>query len=262
MLKLSIKKQLNIHVIGAGGTGGYAIEYLTRLFAGTKNRIHAWDGDTIEIKNLKRQNFNFDEVDVNKATAIINRLNQSIYQPPVLEDHPTYITSKEEFAMDLLLDTDDDESLIIVLAVDNINTRKLINDAVMNDLRDADMPVIILDSGNDDQGGQVVLYTNYEVSYTPAMSLPIKSNLGTMLQIFPELATINDDNPGLVMNCAENAESQPQAMMCNVRNGEILAGIVYQLYNDQQISANLWRSINGTQATTSTFTGFLDEKEG
>lgn len=262
MLTVKTKEKLNIHVIGAGGTGGYAVEYLTRLFAGTKNRIHVWDGDMVEIKNLKRQNFSFDDVDKNKATALVDRLNKMVHSAPTLIDHPAYITDKDEFAMDLAMDTESDESLVIVLAVDNIATRKMINEVAMDMLKEAMVPVIMLDSGNDDQGGQVVLYTNYETTYTPALSQPIKGQLPTMLQIFPELATISDDNPGLVMDCAENAEHKPQAMMCNVRNGEVLAGIVYQIYNDQQIPSNMWRSLNSTQATTSTFTGFTDKKEG
>lgn len=36
MLNMPLKKKLNIHVIGAGGTGGYCIEFLTRLLAGNK----------------------------------------------------------------------------------------------------------------------------------------------------------------------------------------------------------------------------------
>lgn len=36
MLQIPVRDNLNIHVIGAGGTGGYAIENIARLFAGNK----------------------------------------------------------------------------------------------------------------------------------------------------------------------------------------------------------------------------------
>ena len=45
---------------------------------------------------------------------------------------------------------------------------------------------------------------------------------------YPEIDVIkdiHDENPGLVQNCAEESESKPQAMMANVRNGELLASI-------------------------------------
>ena len=100
--------------------------------------------------------------------------------------------------------------MVLVLAVDNIATRKMVNKLIMEDLVEMEIPTLAFDSGNDNQGGQVVLYANAPVTHTPPMGTPEKGMLPTMLQMFPELATIEDDNPGLVMDCAENAESEPQ----------------------------------------------------
>lgn len=257
MLTLATKEKLNIHVIGTGGTGGYAIEYLTRLLAGGDHTIHMYDGDVVEPKNLKRQNFTADELDKNKATALKDRLMKNILQAPELVDHPAYITDKDEFLADVITTLEDDETLVVVLAVDNIATRKLINEVVLNDLVEIQTPAIVLDSGNDNQGGQVVLYANAPITHTEPLKENTKGMLPTMLQIFPKLDTIIDTNPGLVMNCADNAESQPQAMMCNVRNGELLAHIIFQAYESHKAPGNLWRSDILTGNTTNTFTGFV-----
>ena len=56
-VKIPVNKRLNIHLIGSGGTGGYALACLCRLLAGGDHTIHVYDGDRVETKNLKRQNF-------------------------------------------------------------------------------------------------------------------------------------------------------------------------------------------------------------
>ena len=50
-LKIPINKKLNIHLVGAGGTGGYALACLARLLAGGDHTIHVYDGDLVEKKS-------------------------------------------------------------------------------------------------------------------------------------------------------------------------------------------------------------------
>ena len=261
MLKIKTKNKLNIHVVGAGGTGGYAIEYLTRLLAGGDHTLHIYDGDCVEPKNLLRQNFVSDDLDINKSLALSHRMTRLVDNPPTIVAHPYYITDKDEFLIDVLSSFDDqDESLVILMALDNIASRKTMNEIIFDDFQYMDIPVIVLDSGNDNQGGQVNLYTNYDIAYE-TMFKSSNGILPTMLQFYPELDTIKDDNPGLVQNCADNTMSQPQAMMCNVRNGELLANIIYTIYTHQSINANAWKSDILTGNTSSKFTGFYNSKE-
>lgn len=256
MLNMPLKNKLNIHVIGAGGTGGYCVEYLARLLAGGEHKIHVYDGDMVEVKNLKRQNFHKDDVDLNKAEALCKRLSAQILDAPELIPYPGYITDAETFYADILISLEPDESLILVLAVDNVATRKLVNTVVFGNLIQSKTLTVVLDSGNDDQGGQVVLYANGGVRCSEPFKQDTMGLLPTMLQVFPELADVDDNNPGLVMDCAENAESKPQAMMCNVRNGEILAQIIIRLKETGQAPGNLWRSDILTGNTKAEFTGF------
>ena len=253
---MPLKEKLNIHVIGAGGTGGYCIEFLARLLAGGDHKIHVYDGDIVELKNLKRQNFTKNDLDLNKAEALCRKLSDQIADVPELIPHAEYLTSEDDLWAEILLSLEADESLIIVQAVDNIATRKLVNNVIFGNLIENKILTVALDSGNDDQGGQVVLYANGSVRNVEPFE---KSQLGilpTMLQVFPELNEIEDNNPGIVMDCAENAESKPQAMMANVRNGEILAQVIIKLKETGKAPGNLWRSDILTGNTKVTFTGF------
>ena len=256
MLNMPLKDKLNIHVIGAGGTGGYCVEFLTRLLAGGDHKIHIYDGDMVELKNLKRQNFSKDDVDLNKAESLCKRLSAQVMDAPELIPHTEYLTDEDSFVAEILLSLEEDESLIIVLAVDNVATRKLVNSVIFGKLIQNKILTVALDSGNDDQGGQVVLYANGGVRNADPFGKSQIGILPTMLQIFPELNEIDDNNPGIVMDCAENAESKPQAMMANVRNGEVLSQIIIRLKETGKAPGNLWRSDILTGNTKVEFTGF------
>lgn len=263
MLNMPLKEKLNIHVIGSGGTGGYCIEYLARLLAGGEHKIHVYDGDMVELKNLKRQNFSKNDVDLNKAEALCNRLREQILDAPELIPHPSYLTDTEGLLAEILLSLEDDESLVIIQAVDNVATRRLVNKVIMHRLVEVRRLTVALDSGNDDQGGQVVLYANGAVRNSEPFKKDEVGLLPTMLEVFPDLGAVEDNNPGLVMDCAENAESKPQAMMANVRNGELLAQIVIRLKETGKSPGNLWRSDILTGNTKVSFTGFrhLDQEK-
>lgn len=245
MLQFNTIKNPHIYVIGAGGTGGFAMEYLTRLFSDSKQRvtIELFDGDVVEVKNLKRQNFTLDDLDIKKSSALLKRLAHNVPEPPTFVDHPDFIIDKDDFMMELMMNTEDDETAIVVLAVDNIATRRLINEAI-GELSDT-LPIIAIDSGNHDQGGQVVLYANVPVTHANMLGKKTQVALPTMLELYPEIDIIKsdaDENPGLVENCAENAESKPQAMMANIKNGEIIASLIHQLAQNQAIKDNVYVS--------------------
>lgn len=245
MLRFPTITNPHVHIFGTGGTGGFAVEYMSRLFAASHQKvtIELYDGDTVETKNLKRQNFTMDDLDLNKATGLVKRMTNQVPQPPKFVTHTEYVTDADELTANILLSTEDNETLIFVLAVDNIATRRLLN-TVIDNLKDT-ISIIAIDSGNDNQGGQVVLYANTNVVDINLMGQTKVVTLVNMLQLFPEIDVIKDErdeNPGLTSYCAEESDSKPQSMMANVRNGEIIASIVYQLSQNQAIPFNVWFS--------------------
>lgn len=245
MFKFNKRGKPHIFLIGTGGTGGFFLEYITRLFAGQEITIDIYDGDTVEAKNLKRQNFTVEDLDLKKTRALINKLEKQVLNPPTFVEHATYIATTDDFLGDILAGLNDNEYPVIVSAVDNIETRRLINQTI-SDLKDIDIDVIAIDSGNSDQGGQIVLYSNSPVMFNEHGIGPEKEiTLMNMLEMFPEIDVIKSDhdkNPAHTQNCADNAESKPQSMMANVRNAEVMANIMIQLIENKPFVANLWVS--------------------
>ena len=91
---------LTVNLIGAGGTGSQVLTLLARMnHAFTELghpglQVRLWDGDTVSQANLGRQLFAHSELKLNKAVALINRVNgffgtnwkavptPLLYQPP------------------------------------------------------------------------------------------------------------------------------------------------------------------------------------
>lgn len=253
MLKLLNVKNPHIFLIGTGGTGGFYLESLVRLLADFKRpvTIEAYDGDKVESKNLKRQNFTIDDLDHYKVDVLAKRLVKNVLKAPKIIPHHVYLISDDELETEIAL-LDDNETPIIIDAVDNTSTRRLIN-KVVKDLTGV-LPVIVLNSGNNDQGGQIVVWSDEKAEHktiTKTTSVVLQS----MLDLFPETNVIKDErdeNPGLVSICADESESKPQAMMANVLNGNLMASLTLNLIQNKPISHNVYR----TNLNTLTVTGF------
>lgn len=241
MLKFINVKNPHIYLVGAGGTGGFLLEKLTRLFANFNHpvTIEVIDGDTVEGKNLKRQNFTFDDLDHKKAQVLCDRLAKLVPHAPKLVSKTDYLTDNSLLTDIALLD--EDETPIIVDCVDNTATRRLINDLVK--ALGGEIPVIVLNSGNNEQGGQIVAWSNKPVT-NKTLTSEKEISLKSMLELFPETNIIKDDydeNPGLVSICAEESESKPQTMMANVFNSDILASLIFTLATNKTIAHNVYR---------------------
>lgn len=117
-LKLS---QAKVLVIGAGGLGCPALQYLTAAGIGTLGII---DFDTVEESNLQRQIlFGTASLGKNKALAAKERLHD--LNPLItINTYPYKLTVKN--ALTLFADYD-----IIVDGTDNFSTRYLVNDACL-----------------------------------------------------------------------------------------------------------------------------------
>ena len=237
MLKLPTINNLSIYLIGTGGTGGFAFTNLARLLAGANVPISIFDGDIVEPKNLKRQQFGKADIDSPKAQALADWASHTILDCPPIGVINDYVTDSDELLAGICLSTPDDAVPLIISAVDNVATRKLINQAL------EDLPeYIAIDSGNHDQGGQVVLTTNLEVVESQGFETPKPVKLANMLQVYPEIANIDDKIPGLEQSCDDVVESEPQAMMANSRNGDIIANLVMSILGNKSIAGNVFES--------------------
>lgn len=231
-----------IHIVGAGGTGGYLAYFLSRLLAGSGSTIHLYDADVVELKNLKRQQFTENHLDLKKVEA----LRQQMKWPdaPKIITHEEYLTDSNDLLAQILMS---DTTPIVISCVDNIATRKLINQAVY----DHTEAIVAIDTGNNDQGGQVVIWSNQPVEAIDFLGQSMADvTLPDMLNVYPELQTIEDENPGLSTNCAEASESEPQAMLANVRNADAVALLVSNVMKNKPVVYNVYESNLSSGLTT------------
>lgn len=115
-------KTKTVVVIGCGGLGGYAIEYLARLGIG---KIIAVDGDVFTESNLNRQLLcTTDTLGKAKAAAAVDRIhsiNPEIEAIPICE----FLTA--ESAASLVSDVD-----LLIDALDNVESRLILEDVCEN----------------------------------------------------------------------------------------------------------------------------------
>lgn len=111
-------KDFKVCVVGCGGLGGYIVEMLSRLGIGT---ITIVDGDVFNTSNLNRQLYS-DENSLGKNKAMIAKERIKIVNSLVrINIFTEYL--REDNGEQILKDQD-----VIVDALDNMSTRKLLQD--------------------------------------------------------------------------------------------------------------------------------------
>lgn len=146
------RKQLLV-LVGTGGTGGN----FAKEFAGLMQRIPdvrmlLIDGDRVEEGNMIRQPFREGNVQQNKADGLKNGL---LLDYPELEGricaYPFYLDNVSDLQEALALNKAEDESVIVVGAVDNHRARQ-----VLHQYYEASQDIIYMDSGNEFDYGEIV----------------------------------------------------------------------------------------------------------
>ena len=155
----------NFVIVGAGGTGGRLVPLLSQFLKTVHwitPKIYLIDFDTVEDKNLKRQNFITPDVGRPKAVVLAERYNFAYDSNiiPVVEKIgsegillPNCIGGEKSIPLRDLVNT------VVILCVDSVTAREHILAAMMNPPRDrAFGRNLIIDAGNEDTFGQVVFY--------------------------------------------------------------------------------------------------------
>jgi len=148
---------ISVNLIGAGGTGSQMLTALARINHALNALGHAgivvrvFENDTVERHNLARQLFTETEIGLNKAVALINRINRffgtnwkalpQFYNSASAKDKPASIT---------------------ISCVDTLSSRIEIAESLSLTNAETgyrDSPLYLLDLGNSKDTGQVVLST-------------------------------------------------------------------------------------------------------
>ncbi len=185
-------------VVGCGGTGGYIIRDIARAMKHIPFTLDIQDGDKVEHKNLIRQNFLEQDIGMNKAEVLAARYS-SAYGVEI-GYKPTYLNS---------IIGGDTSYHIIIAAVDNNATRKLIDSSPYN---------IWIDAGNELSNGQAFLGIR---------------DYFRLFDIHPELAEA-DTHPE-EQSCAQRISSGEQSYTINLTAGLIVVNIFISLLLNKKI---------------------------
>lgn len=217
--KLCVGSQvLKFFIVGAGGTGSYLIRDLARIVSisnekyNRRDTITIIDGDSVEPKNLSRQNFVKRDIGKNKAMVLAKRYSASFGID--IAYIPEYITKDNVHE----IIPDDGGMRVILGCVDNNKTRHILHNyyrgvSIFN--------TIYIDSGNEEHGGQVVFSSNTAMQFTMAS---IRSSSLRINDIVEEFSIDANDRHPNELSCAENAESAPQNIATNILAANIIFG--------------------------------------
>jgi predicted ThiF/HesA family dinucleotide-utilizing enzyme len=200
----AIKPGQTFKVIGLGGVGGIVARYLSVFLRDYPCRLVMIDGDDFEPNNARRMLFNNIG---NKAHVIANDLIANAGDSSVsLLAIPEYVSKKN---IKKLIQTGD----IVIMAVDNHTTRKLVNDYCAK-LKN----MVLISGGNDgmeeDRNGKVHRGTYGNVQVYIRVNGHDRSP--SLVKFHPEIADPKDKHPG-DLSCGELVVGTPQILFTNMQ---------------------------------------------
>jgi hypothetical protein len=195
-----------VKLIGLGGVGGIVARYLSVFLAAQPlgTRLVLIDGDAFEPSNASRMLFG--ECG-NKAAVLREELL------PRIADSPLTLLAIEEFVTPANIEQLLQDGDVVIMAVDNHATRKLVNDYCARQLRN----VCLISGGNDgvsqepDGRNHRGTYGNVQV-YWRRDGADMSPSLS---RYHPEIAEPSDKHP-LEKDCSELVTTVPQILFTNM----------------------------------------------
>ena len=246
-MNFSTQRPVKIVMLGAGGTGAHIAPHLYRLLYALDRQVKfiICDGDTVEDKNLVRQNFTQADLGENKARVIAERYSDVFSLETSYIPH--FIENAEQLETLLSPETHScfvrkartggrwetfHELVILIGAVDNNRSRKLCQEVFLKAKE-----LIYIDSGNGEYTGQVVcgIRRGGKTFYKPVGLL------------YPEVNSPEDLFP-TEMSCAEASVSAPQTIVANLMAATTVVTMIYNILvlgsNTVQQATFSTRSVN------------------
>lgn len=196
--------KLTVDLVGLGGTGSQVLTNLARMNEALNGLGHpglfvrAWDPDLVTTSNMGRQLFSPADIDMNKATVLISRINRFFgYEWQAV---PTTYKGT-------------DTSNITITCVDTAKARLAIHSKLYFSLhgqrtpQPTEKPFYWLDIGNLQKTGQCILGTLQKIQQ-PKSEHKRKFVLKTVVEAFPQLKKVKDEDQGPSCSLAEALEKQ------------------------------------------------------
>ncbi len=229
---LNPEHPITVHVIGCGGNGSQMIMQLARINEALKKLGHigihvtCFDNDIITEANLGRQLFSASELGMNKAVAMITRVNR--------------FYNNSWTAMPILysdrLHMNDCSANITISCVDSIEARKQINHIVIRDNK-ANDPLLKrfywMDLGNTQNTGQFIISTLQKI-VQPAKNKNAMPYMSTIFEKFPALYKQKEKVSGPSCSLAEALNKQD--LFVNSILVQFAAQMIWQLFHEGKIN--------------------------
>lgn len=228
-----------ILVVGCGGTGGHLIPHLARFISvlregGTDINLVIADGDGVEKKNLKRQNFIEPDLGKNKAQILARRYSNAFgFEIEAITKDLENMNAINAAIHNIAYG----RSAMVIGCVDNNASRKVISEWFHNgDGVGTASGRFWIDSGNEENSGQVVC------GFHPNTYVRIDKKAGNIslpnvFELYPDLEQ-SEDKFNSSLSCAERAQSAPQNMQTNVTAATIIMNFLQKILMLQPINSH------------------------
>lgn len=240
--------RITVDVVGLGGTGSQVLTALARMNAALVKLDHpglhvrGWDPDTVSEANMGRQIFFEPEVGMNKAVALMSRINRAFGTD--WEARPEFFGTFPEKGVDrnyVNYLKARPTSNITISCVDTIKARMEIgsrlkpfaNKGVTGDVN-LRTPYYWLDFGNAQKTGQVVLGTLKACQQPePSPEIEAVAELPHVLQVFPDLKSQKEEDSGPSCSLAEALTKQD--LFINSTLCQLGMAILWKLFREYRI---------------------------
>ena len=204
--------ELNVELIGCGGTGAYVAEQVCRLQQQMPGRLTLIDHDLVEPHNLLRQNFLPADIDKPKSKVLAERLSNAFQRK--IEYSTTKLTTKTVNQSQY----HSRSNTIMVGCVDNAAAR-----AAMHLEISRSSCLWLIDSGNDSNWGQILIGNQFQQRRQSHQDETCYKAPAPLLQR-PDLLETPDQPEPTPQDCAEAVINQDQSPVIN----QVMASLVVQ----------------------------------
>lgn len=218
------ERTVNVHVVGAGGTGSQVLTGLAHLNHAMRELGHpgglhvtVWDDDRVSDTNIGRQVFFPSDVGLPKAVVLVNRINMTM--------GTNWEAAVSRFTASSLGYANAD---LIIGCVDTRASRASILEALSR-RRNCNTPSLWLDIGNSTDTGQVVL------GEVVPQGSKLKKCLPHAGELFPEVVDAKLDAVDVEPTCSLAEALAKQALFVNRGVAVFALDLLWQLFRHGQI---------------------------
>ena len=222
-----------VNLIGAGGTGSQVLSALARINHSLLALEHpglfvrVFDDDKVTTANLGRQLFSASEIGMNKAVALINRINRFF--------GTNWKAIDSKFHKEI--NAENQLATITISCVDKVSARfeicEMLQKVHMRNIIEAHMPIYWMDFGNGQYTGQVILSTVVNVKQPTSKKYRTISNLPLITEEFKNLfeQTDEDNEP----SCSLAEALTKQDLFINSALANVGGSLLWSMFREGMI---------------------------